>query len=187
MVDWSRQRVMPRSQAGRMIVFQSLLWWIGRVNIGVPPIRPGRDKFQSLLWWIGRVNSIRSGSNSSARPPGDRFQSLLWWIGRVNWSAPPTTWPPDSRFNPCCGGLVASTWTGRIARPARPAVSILVVVDWSRQPANLSRRRDRPCRVFQSLLWWIGRVNRTARERVLHDTDVSILVVVDWSRQPVAA
>ena len=63
----------------------------------------------------------------------------------------------------------------------RSDVSILVVVDWSRQQRSSTGRHASRIE-FQSLLWWIGR--STARIRsVRWRSRVSILVVVDWSRQ----
>src|SRR5207249_3597500 len=87
--------------------FQSLLWWIGRVNH--PFLRPGhRDLavFQSLLWWIGRVNVATT--TAGAMGTGG-FQSLLWWIGRVNTIVAVRSATTFHGFNPCCGGSVAST------------------------------------------------------------------------------
>ena len=136
-----------------------------------------------------------------------RFQSLLWWIGRVNaWHLQRGLAPPG--FNPCCGGSVASTAIRTSDRRVdAPRVSILVVVDRSRQhwqdgEGVPTKRCFNPCcgglvastavqpdrrRVeiarFQSLLWWIGRVNGLPRWRYRGRHRVSILVVVDWSRQ----
>ena len=63
------------------------------------------------------------------------FQSLLWWIAVVNSALRPLLRPANaSSFNPCCGGLQSSTrWTGAHG-PTEVEVSILVVVDCSRQP-----------------------------------------------------
>ena len=55
-------------------------------------------------------------------------------------------------------------------------------MDWSRQHVCESAGVD-PGRLFQSLLSWIGRVNRTGEAVQAGTIDVSILVVVDWSRQ----
>ena len=111
----------------------------------------------------GSVASTRTGGMD--RPRVRRFQSLLWWIGRVNSDAPWTTrCGPDVGFNPCCGGLVASTPCDRRAACKLMAVSILVVVDWSRQHGRRSVSND-ILAAFQSLLWWIGRVNRIGRGR----------------------
>src|SRR5947209_2636182 len=77
-----------------MCRFQSLLGWIGRVNIAPGAEAPHAFVFQSLLWWIGRVNLKRA--DGTVRP-ANLFQSLLWWIGRVN------TWPllrPNSHVAP---------------------------------------------------------------------------------------
>ena len=62
-------------------------------------------------------------------------------------------------------------------------VSILVVVDRSRQQGIdlLAMFREE---VFQSLLWWIGRVNDGPPGAPTQRHGVSILVVVDRSRQP---
>src|SRR5262249_29648537 len=160
---------------------QSLLWWIGRVNL------PARclawfvaSRFQSLLWWIGRVNA---GAPASPAVWSLMFQSLLWWIGRVNPRPARARGPFCPRFNPCSGESVASLAGLVGGLVACLAVSILVVVDRSRQPdANLmggcgplsvsilvvvDRSRQQltyplsliGLRMFQSLLWWIGRVN----------------------------
>ncbi len=204
-VDWSRQHVAEGLGHQLLDRFQSLLWWIGRVNPRSPTLSPSIATFQSLLWWIGRVNALPGPKRSSAHA---QFQSLLWWIGRVNVSVTGQIIPCGSCFNPCCGGLVAST--GAVAFEGDPMsnhVSILVVVDWSRQRVDLAAINGTGQR-FQSLLWWIGRVNvpgpglgRTGdprfnpccgglvastgipRHQCVDPLGVSILVVVDWSRQ----
>ena len=95
------------------LMFQSLLWWIGRVNTRSHRPVAVLAMFQSLLWWIGRVNLTRS---ASAGRTWRMFQSLLWWIGRVNIAQ-------VGSFTTCRG------------------VSILVVVDWSRQhPSTVAGR-----------------------------------------------
>ncbi len=107
-VDWSRQLRTDDPESLRSLPFQSLLWWIGRVNVCRSLNSDSRPAmFQSLLWWIGRVNS-----NGGARPSrrSSMFQSLLWWIGRVNIGWMCSSRPRRSSFNPCCGGLVASTF-----------------------------------------------------------------------------
>ncbi len=166
------------------------------------------------------------------------FQSLLWWIAVVNAPLPRTFHIDEHSFNPCCGGLQSSTssasalavartragfnpccgglQSSTAARVARhrlqdevsilvvvdcsrqrrrragnttdPGVSILVVVDCSRQREPLDPctcpGRNAPCqRRFQSLLWWIAVVNSGTRGRELGERHVSILVVVDCSRQ----
>ncbi len=104
--------------------FQSLLCWIGRVNlVGRYFVSQTEAVFQSLLCWIGRVNRCRLDGGS---PASSAFQSLLCWIGRVN---------PGRR--PLASGTAV--------------VSILVVLDRSRQRGvALSRpfripRRFNPC------------------------------------------
>ena len=232
--------------ARRPSMFQSLLWWIGRVNAwrsscGVigqgmsfnpccgglvasttcrPWRRDGMDDRVSILVvvdWSRQRDRRHLASRRHAM-----FQSLLWWIGRVNGGRMTCMECIAGGFNPCCGGLVASTTHsgsrrspsfnpccgGLVASTRRLAhecndVSILVVVDWSRQqrssPAELGQhvsilvvvdwsRQLGPSWIaatigFQSLLWWIGRVNREC-QRPLGRCPVSILVVVDWSRQP---
>ncbi len=60
-------------------------------------------------------------------------------------------------------------------------VSILVVVDCSRQRHRRRHGVHELTRRFQSLLWWIAVVNAAARRvRGRCDIEVSILVVVDW-------
>ncbi len=205
-VDWSRQRPVSRNRAGRDQQFQSLLQWIGRVNSASPRLRVrSLDGFQSLLWRIGRVNPIPGTWNFLHRGPVSILVVVDWTrqrglVTRRRGGAKKSSHPPlrvsasprepwpiirtgKSNFNPCCGGLVASTlahllgiaadlpvsilvvvdWSRqlscqRIARGRAHGVSILVVVDWSRQ----RRYRAQPRRIdvpFQSLLWWIGRVN----------------------------
>ncbi len=105
-LDRSRQRKTISLFSINMPLFQSLLCWIGRVNLGYNPV-PERHhiRFQSLLCWIGRVNwplskpshflrqcfnpccvgSVASTINNANNAPNDaQFQSLLCWIGRVN-------------------------------------------------------------------------------------------------------
>ena len=158
--------------------FQSLLWWIAVVNETGEDTGGNPYMFQSLLWWI----AVSTASEGRRGREGSQFQSLLWWIAVVNRKAPSCTLrstsfnpccgglqsstvrvQPDGdpvvSFNPCCGGLQSST-RGRCTTAAR-IVSILVVVDCSRQPAIVSMTLDSGA------------------------GDVSILVVVDCSRQRV--
>ena len=118
-----------------------------------------KSGFQSLLSWIGRVNSC---SRRCYDDPDLLFQSLLSWIGRVNkYEVPPAT--DQLRVSI----LVVVDWSRQhYTTPATGErlleVSILVVVDWSRQQRQTPRRPSRP-------------------------GGVSILVVVDWSRQPASS
>ena len=115
------------------------------------------------------------------------FQSLLSWIApRQRDPESRTYWGKASCFNPCCRGLsphrpvapvglTASrgfnpccrglSLVGTVVSPMPSdsvKVSILVVVDWSRQQlASASHVGIGPG--FQSLLSWIGRLNRAHR------------------------
>ncbi len=233
-VDWSRQLARPersacagrgfnpccgglvastdgRRVAPESVAFQSLLWWIGRVNPRArrSPIRTsssfnpccgglvastfsppgGRSRiieFQSLLWWIGRVNWV----TVERFRPDEGFQSLLWWIGRVNLGRPTKRDATDKCFNPCCGGLVASTrepgprrvpWTlcfnpccGGLVASTRKTIAEVEIDGASFNPCcgglvASTYEKSRVGRVlstlFQSLLWWIGRVNGRSRHR----------------------
>ena len=185
-VDRSRQLRHARLVAPRGSMFQSLLWWIGRVNIvGLEAGHRGPASFNPCC---GGLVASTAEVDRSVTSSNTGFQSLLWWIGRVNVRPLRLPGRTESRcFNPCCGGLVASTReSGRTMTSASP--------------------------MFQSLLWWIGRVNqlsagrrassatcfnpccggsvastRAARHRSCSRDRVSILVVVDWSRQPATA
>src|SRR5579875_2194263 len=135
--------------------------------------------FQSLLCWIGRVNGLRRHGASMERR---MFQSLLCWIGRVNSATPCCARWPARCFNPCCVGSVASTVVPR-ARGLRPGpVSILVVLDRSRQPGL---RRGAAGRGLCFNPCCVGSVASTGRPGVDRTGlyTVSILVVLDRSRQ----
>ncbi len=149
-----------------------MLWWIGRVNrvrhpacmrsLGFNPccgglvastagVQAGRasSMFQSLLWWIGRVNAHRDRLIRPLDPPVSILVVVDW---SRQLAMPRTTrGGPGFGFNPCCGGLVASTPCDTDRPDADVRVSILVVVDWSRQHgdrrvSNASRRRCfNPC------------------------------------------
>ena len=117
-----------------------------------------RGRFQSLLWWIGRVNSDG---------PADMRRAAISCFNPCCGGLVASTPEPVGQlvghgrcFNPCCGGLVASTRPRSVGRCTVTDVSILVVVDWSRQQLAPRRIAGR-LRMFQSLLWWIGRVNRS--------------------------
>ena len=110
-VDWSRQPMIGLPTVAYAHVFQSLLWWIGRVN-GATPAAAGRMRLVSILVVVDRSRQLRAA----------------------------------------------------IAAPRERRVSILVVVDCRvnvSRPASLTASIDG----FQSLLWWIGRVNRAMRIR----------------------
>ena len=140
------------------IVFQSLLWWIAVVNWGAVAANWGSAMFQSLLWWIAVVNEklwsstgrpfsgfnpccggLQSSTPDHIRPYGtaQEFQSLLWWIAVVN----------DLRAvrQPDCGARFQSLlWWIAVVNELDPGddgadapVSILVVVDCSRQHGRL--------------------------------------------------
>ena len=184
--------------------FQSLLWWIGCVNLPSLKVGAVQSGFQSLLWWIGCVNNhARSFADTD-----HGFQSLLWWIGCVNllgrlgldaqrlvsilvvvdWlrqrPRSPVASPSPFSFNPCCGGLAAST--GRVDRHiARPGdVSILVVVDWLRQRVPRTGGRLLAGVSILVVVDWLRQ--HEASLRGVAGAVVSILVVVDWLRQPAA-
>ena len=152
-VDWSRQQRArdSRSVAGREVSILVVVDWSRQRRIAA---QPDDVVFQSLLWWIGRVNPIelrmtrslkavsilvvvdRSRQRTDIRTAIVRrgmFQSLLWWIGRVNPWARCHSPRRIMGFNPCCGGLVASTRQGPRDPGSSDHVSILVVVDRSRQ------------------------------------------------------
>ena len=129
------------------------------------------------------------------------FQSLLSWIGRVNFGTQGEH-VPRAGFNPCCRGSASRRHPARAG--LRTGVSILVVVDQSRQRLRRGRRprpdvsilvvvdhgsrrqrrgMPRVAQKFQSLLSWISlRLNKSSG-LCLRPLWVSILVVVDWSRQ----
>ena len=127
-----------RRLTGDAVMFQSLLWWIGCVNITDHRQHPILSEFQSLLWWIGSRQPERPASPTR---PWSEFQSLLWWIGLRQPTSSPTPATACQR------------------------VSILVVVDWL---ASTCRPATESCspRWFQSLLWWIG--SRQLCDRVEH-------------------
>ncbi len=161
-------------------MFQSLLWWIAVVN--VEPRRPGssRDRVSILVV----VDCSRQPAPLLAKIVRDEGVSILVVVdcSRQQQAGPWTGRRSKAGFNPCCGGLQSSTsgsgvdvaacrrfqsllWWIAVVNDAVAAgvheiaiVSILVVVDCSRQP-------------------------RIASELELNRTKVSILVVVDCSRQ----
>ncbi len=160
--------------------FQSLLCWIGRVNSPESSAGARPVSFQSLLCWIGRVNAyMHSGGKgrfdvsilvvldrSRQHPdhlrgygvPPERFNPCCVGSVASTWDRPGAGDRPPG-FNPCCVGSVASTRDGRRRCGATDQVSILVVLDRSRQPA-----------------YCVGLIDL--------GTHVSILVVLDRSRQP---
>ena len=137
-------------------MFQSLLWWIGRVNSSgsVEHVNPVDVSILVVVDW-----SRQRQLSDAMEPDAIMFQSLLWWIGRVNASRPPRVRPRAVSI------LVVVDWSRQRPRPSRRwgpiGVSILVVVDWSRQRPPEQQYGSEPS-MFQSLLWWIGRVNKTA-------------------------
>ncbi len=152
-VDCSRQRRLARS-ARDHAVFQSLLWWIAVVNsIGIG----SHDDRCSFNPCCRGLQSSTAGNRCDRESPSV-FQSLLSWIAVVNAAELPDARPDDR-------------------------VSILVVVDCSRQHWIAVQRSCTRHVMFQSLLWWIAVVNVDARPEPV-DRRVSILVVVDCSRQP---
>ena len=163
-------------------LFQSLLWWIAVVNYDLVTGKTRLIRFQSLLWWIAVVN--RTVPRAPQSPPS--FNPCCGGLQSSTMCSACGT-GTSSCFNPCCGGLQSSTtftntsvapkkvfqsllwWIAVVNKsyctPGHPSlhrVSILVVVDCSRQPGS-GPARHRP-------------------------SPVSILVVVDCSRQrrPVA-
>ena len=179
-VDWLRQHPTDPTAKVPLGMFQSLLWWIGCVNAesaGTVLDAGGLVSILVVVDWLRQdLDAI------VADLPYMRFQSLLWWIGCVNSVSSRSNLLISAGFNPCCGGLAASTSLGA-APGCRADVSILVVVDWLRQrwvsgvtvnaPLGFN-----PCcgglaastipnpdgkiyryTLFQSLLWWIGCVN----------------------------
>ena len=155
-VDWSRQRRRRVIDAIRKVSILVVVDWSRQPTTSGP--HGSWATFQSLLWWIGRVNSAACRSMD----PRNRVSILVV----VDWSRQPG-FPVGSLtsdgdcFNPCCGGLVASTRRRHWFHRDEPRVSILVVVDWSRQRVD-SIAAIAGRLMFQSLLWWIGRVNRRA-------------------------
>ena len=118
--------------------------------------------------------------------PKSRFQSLLWWIAGVN---PARARVPVARarsFNPCCGGLQASTVEREPDRLGRAGFNPCCGGLQASTPAARADRRWAGTG-FQSLLWWIAGVNTWCTRRSPTGRVVSILVVVDCRRQPVLA
>ena len=202
-VDWSRQPESATFAFPNLVRFQSLLWWIGRVNFLAArrTIAYYRVSILVVVDWSRQLGDREL--------PPRRGVPILVVVDRSRQPRWPTKrHATDKCFNPCCGGLVASTESLGTHGFRGRSVSILVVVDWSRQrgrPSPKSRSRSQ----FQSLLWWIGRVNieqsawcrgytrcfnpccgglvastavATSLRAILDR--VSILVVVDRSRQP---
>ncbi len=61
-----------------LATFQSLLCWIGRVNVPpFSPLRSGMPRFQSLFCWIGRVNPLLR--RLGRRPPAVSILVVLDW------------------------------------------------------------------------------------------------------------
>ena len=189
---------------GTYATFQSLLWWIAVVNPLHLAGASGLALFQSLLWWIAVVNPDRSTRAGSAGPMARfnpccgglqsstaaalirelaraMFQSLLWWIAVVNANPIPGA-PGRSRFQSLLW------WIAVVNRgSAEPSVrscnvSILVVVDCSRQPRRATPCQATPC-VSILVVVDCSRQLRPQSIPVAFASRVSILVVVDCSRQ----
>ena len=133
--------------------------------------------FQSLLWWIGCVNMHVNGLQHGA--------DVVSILVVVDWLRQPAPRPPARRrrgFNPCCGGLAASTGLGQPPEPHDHEVSILVVVDWLRQPSAVrgpAVRKD----CFNPCCGGLAASTTGISSVPLIAANVSILVVVDWLRQ----
>ena len=134
--------------------FQSLLWWIESSTPRALPRLGTEDGFQSLLWWIAVVNQrdVRLQIGVNIL-----FQSLLWWIAVVN--------------KPHTGEETLSQ-----------EVSILVVVDCSRQRPS-SMTTGGPASGFNPCCGGLQSSTRSHGGRRSPPARVSILVVVDCSRQ----
>ena len=101
---WRRLRAM----------FQSLLWWIAGVNMMRGVVRQTRAVlFQSLLWWIAGVN------DDGARIAPLETVSILVVVDCRRQRGRGARFTPcrDPSFNPCCGGLQASTREGSHREP----------------------------------------------------------------------
>ncbi len=175
-----------RLQTGVNILFQSLLWWIAVVNqpctgeatlsrevsilvvVDCSRQRPSLDNYRrgqrrvSILVVVDCSRQLDRHGGRRSRQPG--FNPCC---GGLQSSTRCPTGGSRCRpgcFNPCCGGLQSST--RRAPRPGQGSgrVSILVVVDCSRQP-TASNMSDSVAIRFQSLLWWIAVVNRDRQWR----------------------
>ncbi len=180
---WWIGRVNPKDRLVARLKhspFQSLLWWIGRVNEEVQGLTAEQLAFQSLLWWIGRVNrdDLRhcdprdrvsilvvvdwSRQREAAQTRAERRRTVSILVV-VDWSRQPPTASRTPRqrccFNPCCGGLVASTSGAAAARRSPPRFQSLLW--WIGRVNKPKPKPSPPSAAFQSLLWWIGRVNST--------------------------
>ncbi len=184
--------------------FQSLLCWIGRVNWTFAVVPFDSAGFQSLLCWIGRVNR---GHGVRRRGPRSSFNPCCVGLAASTPTGQDRT-VMNTCFNPCCVGLAASTsrnipdrprgqtfqsllcWIGRVnirdlEDPLLDAidVSILVVLDWPRQPRPGNRTSSgsgtsfNPCCVGLAASTPFHAAGRSRR------VSVSILVVLDWPRQ----
>ena len=156
-VDWSRQPLAdPVERPGLTAMFQSLLWWIGRVNISSIETSYGALGFQSLLWWIGRVNTAAPSRGVSQTVS---ILVVVDWSRQQHSSVVART--AGDRFNPCCGGLVASTTPAKY-RSMQDGLLFQSLLWWiGRVNESALSHGHRRRHMFQSLLWWIGRVNRS--------------------------
>ena len=160
------------------MTFQSLLSWIASrqplrtVSAHVPTVVSILVVVDLVASHVTVIRVARSGFNpccrglvaSTARSPSRGLECFNPCCrGLVaSTSGCRGSRPPPASFNPCCrgSGRVNIALDGRTR--CAMSVSILVVVDWSRQRARESR--------------YSGSAEL-----------VSILVVVDWSRQPASA
>ena len=135
---------------------------------------PGfQTSFQSLLSWIGLLNMAATNSLTGAV----LFQSLLSWIGLLNVTRPARSSAGSGCFNPCCPGSASSTSPSRsvssVETSFNPCCPGSASSTGRRQTAQRVRECFNPCcpGSASSTLW-------TGPEDI-RPSSVSILVVLD--------
>ena len=152
-VDWPRQLAPQAELHGSRMVFQSLLWWIGSRQLWMQCATGKRSWcFNPCCGGLARVNASTRTKEAAAE---FLFQSLLWWIGSRQHRPGRLACRSIRGFNPCCGGLARVKLIRGTCAMTDAEVSILVVVDWLRQPIK-RQAQTMGFSGFQSLLWWIG-------------------------------
>ena len=78
LVDRSLRPALAAAARSLEELFQSLFWWIGLYDQGLPLANAPDSQFQSLFWWIGLYDDHPL---QALNPATLAFQSLFWWIG----------------------------------------------------------------------------------------------------------